>query len=132
MEPPAGADMLRVALSRRPSEAASADSYRPPVDLLRLGTAVSRAQLDAFLFPSVYTYFPSLGTPTVVGLHDVIADDFPELTLPSRRARTFWQAKQRLAIRTARRLFTVSESARSEISARLRIRRQARRRPRSS
>ncbi len=121
LEPPAGADVLRVALSRRPTEAASADSYRPPVDLLRLGAAVSRARFDAFLFPSVYTYFPSLGTATVVGLHDVIADDFPELTLPSRRARTFWQAKQRLAIRTARRLFTVSESARKEISARLRI-----------
>lgn len=120
-ELPAGAETLRVGLSRKPSEAASADSYRPPGDLLRLGAAVSRARFDAFLFPSVYTYFPSIGAPTVVGLHDVITDDFPELTLPSRRARTFWQAKQRLAIARARKLFTVSESARSEISARLRI-----------
>jgi glycosyltransferase involved in cell wall biosynthesis len=120
-ELPKGAETLTVALARSPSEAASADSYRPPLDLLRLGTAVSRARFDAFLFPSVYTYFPSIGAPTVVGLHDVIADDFPGLTLPSARARTFWRAKQRLAIRQAGRLFTVSESARREISARLRI-----------
>jgi glycosyltransferase involved in cell wall biosynthesis len=116
---PRGASVQTVALSRRPAEAASADSYRPPADLVRLAAAVSRARFDAFLFPSVYTYFPSLGVPTVVGLHDAIADDFPELTLPSRRARTFWQAKQKLAIARARRLFTVSESARAEISRRL-------------
>ena len=58
-ELPPGAETLRVPLSRTPSEAASADSYRPPADLLRLGAAVSRARFDAFLFPSVYTYFPS-------------------------------------------------------------------------
>ena len=118
---PAAASVRKVALSRSPGEAASAESYRPPTDLIRLGAAVSRARFDAFLFPSVYTYFPSLGVPTVVGLHDAIADDFPELTLPSRRARTFWQAKQKLAISRARRLFTVSESARAEISRRLGI-----------
>jgi glycosyltransferase involved in cell wall biosynthesis len=120
-ELPPEAETLRVAVSRAPSEAASADSYRPPVDLLRLGAAVSRARFDAFLFPSVYTYFPSIGAATVVGLHDLIAADFPELTLPSRRARLFWRSKEQLAVRLARRLFTVSESARSEISARLRI-----------
>src|SRR5581483_10568681 len=75
----------------------------------------------AFLFPSVYTYFPSVGAPTVVGVHDLIADDFPQLTLPSRRARTLWTLKQRLALALARRLFTVSETSRSEIAARLRI-----------
>jgi glycosyltransferase involved in cell wall biosynthesis len=120
-ELPPGSETLLVPLSRPPSEAASADSYRPPADLLRLGAAVSRARFDAFLFPSVYTYFPSVGAPSVVGLHDLIAADFPELTLPTARSRTFWGIKQRLAIRLARRVFTVSESARREISARLRI-----------
>jgi glycosyltransferase involved in cell wall biosynthesis len=121
----AGAELpgerLVVRLSGPPAEAASAASYRSPVDLLRLGAAVTRARFDAMLFPSVYTYFPSAAVPTVVGVHDLIADDFPELTLPSRRARTFWHAKQRLAIRLARRLFTVSETARAAISARLRV-----------
>ncbi|HZR91439.1 MAG TPA: glycosyltransferase family 1 protein [Gaiellaceae bacterium] len=120
-ELPAAAEVLAVPLSRPPAEAASASSYRPPRDLLRLGAAVSRARFDAFLFPSVYTYFPSVGAPTVVGVHDLIADDFPQLTLPSRRARTLWTLKQRLALALARRLFTVSETSRSEIAARLRI-----------
>jgi glycosyltransferase involved in cell wall biosynthesis len=120
-ELPPGSDSLRVPVSRAPSEAASADSYRPPADLMRLGVAVSRARFDALLFPSVYTYFPSVGAPSVVGLHDLITADFPELTLPTARARTFWRVKQRLAIRLARRVFTVSESARREISARLGI-----------
>lgn len=118
---PAGAETLTVALSRAPARAAASASYRRPADLLRLAVGVSRARFDALLFPSVYTYFPSLGVPTVVGLHDLIASDLPELTLPRSRDRLFWQAKERLAIRLARRLFTVSESARDRISARLRI-----------
>jgi glycosyltransferase involved in cell wall biosynthesis len=114
-------ERLEVKLSRPPAEAASADSYRPPADLLRLSAAVTRARFDAMLFPSVYTYFPSVGAPSVVGVHDLIADGFPELTMPSRRARTFWQLKQHTAIRLAKRLFTVSEAARADIAARLKI-----------
>jgi glycosyltransferase involved in cell wall biosynthesis len=41
--------------------------------------------------------------------------------MPSRRARTFWQLKQRTAIRLAKRLFTVSEAARADIASRLKI-----------
>jgi glycosyltransferase involved in cell wall biosynthesis len=116
---PAEAERLTVALSRPPASAAAADSYRPPADLVRLGAAVTRARFDAMLFPSVYTYFPSVLAPTVVGVHDLIVDAFPELTMPGWRARTFWEVKQRVAIRLARRLFTVSESARRAIVARL-------------
>ena len=118
-ELPEGAGRLAVAVSRPPASATAADSYRPPADLLRLGAAVTRARFDVMLFPSVYTYFPSVFAPVVVGIHDLIADDFPELTLPTRRGRTFWQVKQRLAVRLARRLFTVSETARDAISASL-------------
>jgi glycosyltransferase involved in cell wall biosynthesis len=118
-ELPVGAETLAVRLSRVPTEAASAGSYRSPADLLRVGFAASRARFDALVFPSVYTYFPSAGAPSIVGVHDLIAGDFPELTVPSRRARLFWEAKQRLAVRLARRLFTVSESARRDLSLRL-------------
>jgi glycosyltransferase involved in cell wall biosynthesis len=117
---PPGAERLVVRLSRPPLEAATAESYRSPVDLLRVGVAASRARFDALIFPSVLTYFPAVGSPTIVGVHDLIAVDFPELTLPSRRARTFWELKQRTAIRLARQVFTVSESARRDLSARLR------------
>jgi glycosyltransferase involved in cell wall biosynthesis len=120
-ELPPGAESLVVRLSRPPVEAASAESYRPPTDLLRVGFAASRARFDALLFPSVYTYFPSVGVPSVVGVHDLIAVDYPELTLPSRRSRAFWELKQRTAVKLARRLFTVSESARRDLTARLRV-----------
>jgi alpha-1,3-rhamnosyl/mannosyltransferase len=52
----------------------------------------------------------------VVTVHDAIAERFPVLTLPSRRARLFWNAKVALAIRQARIVLTVSEYAADEIA----------------
>src|SRR5213593_4020183 len=116
---PAAAEARRVALRRPPGEAAAADSSRSVGDLLRLTRAVRRDRLDAFLFPSVYTYFPVVGVPTLVGIHDTILDDLPELTVPSFRARTLSRLKQGLAVRRAERLFTVSEASRDALSRRL-------------
>jgi len=116
---PAGAEAVVVPVGQPQAEAAAAGSSRSVRDLLRLGRAVRSSGLDAFLFPSVYTYFPVLGVPTVVGVHDLIADTLPELTFANRRTRRLWQLKERVAIRRARRLFTVSESSRRAISARL-------------
>jgi glycosyltransferase involved in cell wall biosynthesis len=115
---PAAAERLVVSLGRPASAAASADSNRGVRDLLRLARAARAARLDAFLFPSMLTYFPVPGVPTVVGVHDTIADDLPELTFPRRRGRLLWALKQRLAMRTATRLFTVSEAARAAITRR--------------
>jgi alpha-1,3-rhamnosyl/mannosyltransferase len=56
--------------------------------------------------------------PTVVGIHDAIADQFPELTMPTRKARTAWWLKERMAIRGARSVFTVSEASRRLIAER--------------
>lgn len=72
-----------------------------------------------FLFPSLYTYFPVVGVPTVVGVHDATADRLPALIFPSRRDRAAWAVKQRLALRSAARIFTVSEPAHAEVVARL-------------
>jgi alpha-1,3-rhamnosyl/mannosyltransferase len=113
---PDGAQRRVVALSRSPSEAAAADSARGPLDVLRLTRAVARDRLDAFLFPSLYTYFPVIGVPTVVGVHDVIAERAPELTLPTRRARILWNAKRKLALGRAHRVFTVSEASRQALA----------------
>ena len=90
-------------------------SGRGPVCLLRLTAAASRDGLDAFLFPSVYTYFPVVRVPTVVGVHDVIARAHPELTLPRRRDRVFWGLKERVAVRRATAVFTVSQASRAEL-----------------
>lgn len=101
-----------------PTVAAAADSSRSPGDMLRFTRAVWRARLDVFFSPSVYTYFPlPPRLAAVVTLHDAIAERFPEMTLPSRRARLFWNLKTRLALMQARLVLTVSEFAASEIIA---------------
>ncbi len=115
---PEGVRARPVRLSRPPGEAACADGARSPVDLARLSAAAARGRFDAFLFPSVYTYFPVPGCAEVVGIHDAIADQLPHLTLPTRRARSFWKAKERMAIRRAARVFTVSETSRTVLAER--------------
>jgi len=85
--------------------------------MLRLTRAVWSARPEVFFSPSIYTYFPlPPGIPAVVTIHDAIAERFPELTLPSRRARMFWNAKVALALRQARLVLTVSEFAAGEIA----------------
>ncbi len=113
---------VRVAVGRAQTEAAAADSYRSPADMLRLTHAVWRRQLDVFFSPSVYTYFPlPLGLRAVVTVHDAIAERFPDLTLPSARARLFWRLKVGLALRQARLVLTVSDFSAREIAEVLRV-----------
>ena len=101
-----------------PTTAAASDGSRSVVDLLRFSRAVWREDLDVFFSPSVYTYFPlPPGLRSVVTVHDAIAERFPELTLPSRRARLFWNAKVALAMRQARFVLTVSEYAKRDIAS---------------
>lgn len=116
-ELPSGTAVRAVHLSRPPSEAAAANSQRPWRDLARLARAVSREPLDVFLFPSVYTWFPVLRTPSVVGVHDLIAEQHSELTHSSRTARARWRLKRWLAVRQATRIFSVSETARAAVAA---------------
>lgn len=106
---------VEVAMDESPTVAASADSNRTPVDLLRLTQAVWRERLDVFFSPSVYTYFPlPPRLRAVVTIHDTIPERFPHLTLPSMRARLFWRLKVRFAISQANIVLTVSDySARS-------------------
>jgi glycosyltransferase involved in cell wall biosynthesis len=109
---------VRVAQAVAPTEAAAASGSRSPLDMLRLTWAVWREPVDLFFSPSVYTFFPlPPGQRAVVCIHDAIADRYPELTLPSTRARWFWRAKVKLAIRQARLILTVSEFARDELMA---------------
>jgi glycosyltransferase involved in cell wall biosynthesis len=99
-----------------PAHAAAADGYRSPIDMLRLTRAVWRDRPDVFWSPSVYTYFPlPPGLPALVTIHDAITDRFPELTMPTRRARLFWNAKVRVALWQATLVLTVSEFAAREI-----------------
>jgi len=110
-------DVVHVRQSVSPASAAAADGYRSPVDMLRLTRAVWRDRPDVFWSPSVYTYFPlPPGLPALVTIHDTITERFPELTMPTRRARLFWDAKVRLALWQATLVLTVSDFAASEIA----------------
>jgi glycosyltransferase involved in cell wall biosynthesis len=117
---PEGAECRRLHAGRRAGPAA-AESSRGMGELLRMGWDASRDRLDAFLFPSVYSYFPLVGVPVVVGVHDVIADELPELTLPNGRSRALWRLKESLAVRRASRVFTVSAASRSAVASRFGI-----------
>lgn len=65
--------------------------------MLRLTRAVWRDRVDVFFSPYVYTCFPLPpavpAVPTVVAVHDTIAEGFSRLTFPSSRARLFWRVK---------------------------------------
>src|ERR671930_74636 len=94
------------------------DETRLARDSVRLMGAVRRDAPDAFLFPAVYSFFPVFGVPTILGVHDVIASELGELALPTRRAHISWRLKERLAVRSATALFTVSKASRAAIARR--------------
>jgi len=91
---------------------------RSVADLARPRRAVRALDLDVFVFPSLVTWFPVRRVPTVVGVYDLIADRLPEMHLPNRTAHAMWRLKERLAVRSARRLFTISEASRRELADR--------------
>lgn len=99
-----------------PVRAASAATNRSLTDMLRLTKAVRAERLDVFFSPAVYSYFPlPPGLRAVVTIHDAIPERFPDLTLPSWKARLFWKLKVRLAIMQARRILTVSDYAANDL-----------------
>lgn len=107
---------IAVKTATSPTAAASADGSRSPIDLWRMSLATAKQSFDAFFFPAVYTYYPLLRPiPTVITFHDAIAEQHPNLIFPGRRARLMWNAKTWLARRQARRILTVSQSAKNQI-----------------
>lgn len=114
---------VRVETTDAPSHAASHTGNRSIRDVLAMTRAVAREPLDVFFFPSVYTWFPLPPLmPSVVTLHDVIPERFPELTLPSTRTRVLWWLKVRLALLQAKRVLTVSEFSARDIARTLKVR----------
>ena len=119
IEAPPMATVRAIALKRATNEAAAAGSRRAVGDLRRLSRAVRATDVSAILFPAVYSYFPVGRRPFVVGIHDTIVHELPELTLPQRRSRLFWRLKERHALHHATRIFTVSRAARDALAERL-------------
>ncbi|MBI5648946.1 MAG: glycosyltransferase family 4 protein [Chloroflexi bacterium] len=96
--------------------AASAQGHRSLGDMWRMSRALSAPNFDLVLFPTIYSFVPVVSrAKKIVMIHDVIADKFPELTLPSRTARLFWDIKVALGRWQADALVTVSEYSRQAI-----------------
>jgi glycosyltransferase involved in cell wall biosynthesis len=102
--------------------AASSTGHRSARDVWRMSRAMSARWFDVLLFPTIYTYVPVLGrAKKVVLIHDVIAETYPELTLPGRMARLLWRTKVALGRWQADAVVTVSESSRHLIIERFRL-----------
>jgi glycosyltransferase involved in cell wall biosynthesis len=99
-----------VSTSQSVDGAARADGHRSLADMWRMSYAVMRTPVDVFFFSSVFCYFPLIRrAPTVLGVHDTIADKNPQFSFASRRQHLFWQAKVKLALAQADTVLTVSE-----------------------
>ncbi len=108
--------VVKVGTDVPPAIAASAGGRRSVFDMLRMARAVARESIDVFFTPSVYSYFPlPPGLRSVVCVHDAIAERFPQLTLPTARARLFWKSKVALAVWQSRLIITISEYAAREL-----------------
>src|SRR5436309_3941501 len=106
---PGGVPTVVVPTRSAAAAAAAAGSRRSLPDLLAMSVAVARHRPDAMFFPSVYSYFPVLTRARIIlGVHDVIAEDFPRLVFPDRRDRRLWALKCRLAHRQSGYILTVS------------------------
>jgi len=110
---PPGCD-VRVLHSSVPTFlAASADGHRSLADMGRMSRALSASEFDLILFPTIYSYVPVFSRARkLVMAHDIIAETYPKLTVPSTRARLFWNIKVRLGYWQADALITVSEYSR--------------------
>lgn len=106
-----------VRLGEPPVEAAASGGSRSPLDLLRMARAVRRLRPDIFFSPSVYSWFPLFpGQPAVVCVHDAIADEHPDLTLPGLADRLLWKLKVRAALGQSDLVLTVSRFSAERIS----------------
>lgn len=122
IEIPEGASSLIVDVRQAPSAAASADGRRGVLDMLAMSRAISRAKLDLMYFPATYSFYPVWGVPrVVVTMHDTLTMEHPELVFPNRLGRLAWRFKEFLAVRSADRIATVSETSKRYLLNRLRL-----------
>ena len=119
---PPGAQIRLVRASAPTAVAAAASGHRSVRDMWRMSHAMAAAACDVLLFPTVYSYVPVCSkAKKVVMIHDIIAEQYPRLTLPSHTARLFWKVKVALGRWQADAIVTVSDYARQGILAHFKI-----------
>lgn len=112
---------LAIAATAAPAvQAATSTGRRSFADLWAMQRVATQAHLDLLLYPSVYTYFPPpVGIPTLVTIHDVIPERYPQLIFPNWRGQLWWRLKIQAATRRAALILTPSRDAARGIAARL-------------
>jgi glycosyltransferase involved in cell wall biosynthesis len=109
-------NLVRVFPHRPLTAAAVANDSRSIADMIQLYKAVAATDIDVMFFPAVYSWFPvPFRLPSVVTLHDAIAEHFPEMIFPDWKGRLFWTLKVKLALLQCDRVMTVSQAAKQEI-----------------
>jgi len=90
--------------------AASAQGSRSIRDMLQMSQRLSASEFDILLFPTVYSFVPVLSrAKKILMIHDIIPEKYPELTLPTRKARLFWSLKSAIGRFQADAIVTVSD-----------------------
>lgn len=114
---PYGADVCLVRSKKAPTAiAASANGHRSAADMWRMAHSLSKADVDVLLFPTIYSYVPVVSrAKKITVIHDVIAERYPNLTMPSQRSRLFWKTKVALGRWQADAVATVSNYSRQAI-----------------
>ncbi len=108
---------VRVLPSAVPTvKAASANGHRSLADMWRMSRALSKPEFNIVLFPTIYSFVPTFSRAhKLVMVHDIIAETYPQLTVPRLAARLFWNAKVALGRMQADALITVSDYSRAGI-----------------
>ncbi len=119
---PAGSE-VRILHSAVPTvQAASAAGRRSIGDMWRMSRALSAREFDLLLFPTIYSFVPTISRARkLVMVHDVIAETYPQLTVPRLAARLFWNSKGMLGRIQADAVVTVSDYSRAGILKRFRL-----------
>lgn len=105
-----------VSTGRSVGEAATAAGRRSLGDLLRMSRAALREKLDVFFYPTVYSWFPLVQRiPTVVGVHDTMAENRPRDAFATPWNERLWRWKVAGALSRAALCLTVSDFSRRSI-----------------
>ncbi|MBV7327918.1 glycosyltransferase family 4 protein [Chloroflexi bacterium TSY] len=114
---PSTAQLLFVSTSTPTALAAASDGRRSLSDMWQVSQSIARSGCDLLIFPTVYSFVPVFcGAKKIVMIHDIIAEKYPQLTLPSRTAQWAWKAKVALGRWQADAIATVSEYSRQGIA----------------
>jgi glycosyltransferase involved in cell wall biosynthesis len=107
-----------VKLAQTVNEAATSSGRRSLRDLLAMSWQAARLHPEAVFFPSVYSFFPLLPRRrALLGVHDTMADRFPEFAFDSHAQQRNWRWKMHLALSQCRHVVTVSQYSKGTIAS---------------